>query len=168
MSQNSTKLTAADFQRNRNLQVAFAEEWRQLKRHSKRGQRATSRKRRKAQAKLRKQVAIAQPPRPPKPVQIGPRYPRPPKLDKRPSYLEYITSEHWKKVRLWKLELVGFKCEKCGHNGKLHVHHKHYRTLGRERAKDLESLCDQCHGRFHEGLAQAKSHMLAMTLFAAG
>lgn len=67
-------------------------------------------------------------------------------------YHSYIASSEWEiKSRSLKGD-AKWKCERCGRRGSnstLHVHHKHYRTLYRERRKDLEVLCPNCHRQQH-------------------
>ena len=95
----------------------------------------------------------------PTPAEPQPIHPRPPALKRKPLYADYIKSEMWRQVRLWRMEIAGFKCERCGHRDSLEVHHLHYRTLGRERPQDLAVLCDGCHRRNHECLIAAERHM---------
>lgn len=70
-------------------------------------------------------------------------------------YRSYIASREWEiKSRHTKINR-GWRCERCGfgasiHNeGDLHTHHKHYRTLYKERDRDLEVLCGPCHKQEH-------------------
>mgnify|MGYP001764851904 CR=1 FL=1 len=60
-------------------------------------------------------------------------------------YREYLKSEHWHGVRKRSLARVGHCCQRCGDGGRLEVHHKHYRSLGRELVTDIEVLCHHCH-----------------------
>jgi hypothetical protein len=57
----------------------------------------------------------------------------------------YLKSPHWMKVRSIKLASVGNKCESCGLSGPLDVHHKHYKTIRKEKNRDLLALCRTCH-----------------------
>ena len=75
------------------------------------------------------------------------------------SYQEYIQSDHWRKVRqrFFTSRLVrkdgngSLVCECCLQAGRLvHVHHKTYKRLGKERLGDLAVLCGECHQRVHE------------------
>lgn len=71
-------------------------------------------------------------------------------------YHSYIKSFDWEiKAELAKRH-AGYRCQGCGHvkdrydrTDKLHLHHKHYRTLYRERRQDVEVLCESCHKRRH-------------------
>lgn len=67
-----------------------------------------------------------------------------------PPYHEYIVSPEWKKIRISALKESGFQCSICKSPDNLHVHHKHYRTLGRETLEDLQVLCQDCHAIEHE------------------
>lgn len=67
-------------------------------------------------------------------------------------YKSYISSYDWQ-VKADSLKRdVGYRCEKCGaknSKSKLHVHHKHYKTLYKERRKDVTVLCERCHAAAH-------------------
>jgi len=65
-------------------------------------------------------------------------------------YKFYLTTPHWKAVRMRRLRAAHFQCEECGeHKTILDVHHLHYRSLGREKNKDLKVLCRPCHKDAH-------------------
>lgn len=64
-------------------------------------------------------------------------------------YNEYLTSEHWKKTRARALMRAGYKCEECGNNKNLNVHHNTYENIWHERDEDLEVLCQSCHHKRH-------------------
>lgn len=66
-------------------------------------------------------------------------------------YYRYIASAAWRKKRTGVIQRKGGKCQRCGSTYELRVHHRHYKTLGRERDKDLEVLCVGCHENEHEG-----------------
>lgn len=69
-------------------------------------------------------------------------------VDEADDYEAYIRSGKWKKIRLRKLEEVGWRCERCGlskFSVRLEVHHKHYERFGSEAMEDLEVLCSGCH-----------------------
>lgn len=65
-------------------------------------------------------------------------------------YFRYIASPEWKAKRA---EFIAAQpcCEVCEATEHLQVHHKHYRTLGRESRGDVEILCHDCHAFEHEG-----------------
>lgn len=61
-------------------------------------------------------------------------------------YKAYIQSDAWKRRRTRKLKEAGYKCERCGAKDvPLHVHHKTYWRLYRERMDDLQVTCAPCH-----------------------
>lgn len=77
--------------------------------------------------------------------------------------VDYYKSSHWKSFikKLWETE---DRCEICGalrwkinkdgtkyfYRRKFSVHHKHYRTLWREKREDVQCLCSRCHDLYHE------------------
>lgn len=65
------------------------------------------------------------------------------------NYYEYIQSADWKQFRK---EILSKRicCQKCGIKKGLQLHHKHYRTLGKEKSSDIIVLCKECHFRFHK------------------
>lgn len=66
------------------------------------------------------------------------------------NYREYLRSPAWDKKRRKRLMIDGYACVRCGRKSReLHVHHKTYERLGRERMEDLETLCKRCHKREH-------------------
>ncbi len=73
-------------------------------------------------------------------------------------YNEYLLSKWWKRKRVQKLKSTEWKCERCGEKA-TQVHHKHYRSLWKEKNSDLESICAACHQIQHECLVQCDSHL---------
>ena len=66
----------------------------------------------------------------------------------RVDYYVYINSKKWAdKSRQFRKETG--KCEMCGSTENLQCHHLHYRTLGREKRKDIQVLCGGCHMKVH-------------------
>lgn len=67
-------------------------------------------------------------------------------------YRSYINSYDWQvKADIMKRKAM-YICQQCGKKAtkkKLHVHHRHYKTLFHERIGDLEVLCDKCHAKRH-------------------
>jgi 5-methylcytosine-specific restriction endonuclease McrA len=63
-------------------------------------------------------------------------------------YQRYLQTDHWRELRLTKLEEVGHKCEKCRKKSRLQVHHLKY-TPYKERLADLQVLCEACHEEAH-------------------
>lgn len=69
-------------------------------------------------------------------------------------YAEYLQSPHWQEVRKEAIESSNSICERCelprwlaeiAYDQDLHVHHKSYRSRGKEQIEDLEVLCRRCH-----------------------
>lgn len=67
------------------------------------------------------------------------------------NYEKYLRSAEWQRLRrvvFARATPDGVKrpvCEKCHDDWAAEVHHKHYRTLGRERISDLMAVCKPCH-----------------------
>lgn len=68
-------------------------------------------------------------------------------------YARYMASDHWRELRKEILSELNC-CERCdlprwlasiAYDQDLHLHHRHYRTLGTESWDDLEVLCARCH-----------------------
>jgi 5-methylcytosine-specific restriction endonuclease McrA len=66
-------------------------------------------------------------------------------------YYLYIASKDWRRKVAGVLKRRGSKCEECGSTHGIQIHHKHYRTLGKESDNDLRVLCGGCHANHHEG-----------------
>lgn len=68
-----------------------------------------------------------------------------------PKYADYIKSAEWRrKSRCWRKQAG--KCEICGSTERLECHHKHYKTLGKEKRKDIMVVCRTCHCEIHSVL----------------
>lgn len=86
------------------------------------------------------------------------------------TYKEYLLSDWWQYFRQLVLFNRCYTCEHCGvtasyfrikHNGEwvtlpyyglvpeMHVHHKHYLTVGNECLDDVKLLCGDCHKKVH-------------------
>lgn len=63
---------------------------------------------------------------------------------------EYLHSKHWRKTRNKALVKANFRCEQCGSNQRLQVHHLTYKRLGNEAQGDLKVLCSNCHRYIHK------------------
>ena len=61
----------------------------------------------------------------------------------------HLRSEKWARIKARLFQKRGRKCERCGSDQNIHVHHKHYNNLGRERLRNLEILCRNCHAKHH-------------------
>ena len=64
-------------------------------------------------------------------------------------YQQYLKTEHWQNLRNAALQRAGYRCQVCGNEYKLQVHHNTYLNRGREEIYDLCVLCDECHNLFH-------------------
>lgn len=69
----------------------------------------------------------------------------------RMTYRQYLASSEWRFRSGMFIERADGKCQQCGSYYKLHVHHRHYRTLGQERYQDVEVLCEKHHKSRHKG-----------------
>lgn len=74
-------------------------------------------------------------------------------------YQRYLQTDHWRELRLCKLEEIGNRCEKCKRKSRLHVHHLKYTPYG-ERLADLQVLCEECHEHVHGLEREAKFEKL--------
>jgi 5-methylcytosine-specific restriction endonuclease McrA len=61
------------------------------------------------------------------------------------SYDEYIHSVEWRKKRAYVIYLANGRCQKCGKETPLEVHHLNYDRLYREKLTDLQAVCKDCH-----------------------
>jgi len=56
----------------------------------------------------------------------------------------------YRKLRQQVLERDGWRCQRCGHIGELHVHHAERRSqLGSDIESNLLALCADCHQAIH-------------------
>lgn len=67
------------------------------------------------------------------------------------TYKQYLASDEWDFRSGAFIERAGGECQDCGAIRGLNVHHKHYKTLGEERYRDVEVLCLSCHKTRHKG-----------------
>lgn len=61
----------------------------------------------------------------------------------------YLHTPHWQRVRLAALARAGYRCEICGVQKPLDVHHIFYGNLWHEHPKDLQAICRECHNFIH-------------------
>lgn len=104
----------------------------QLKRELKR---LTKKKRKKQPKKTQKQRAKAG-------VKQRKRYKK--------KYQDYLKSKEWAEIKLDLYQTRGKKCEVCGSNKRIEVHHKHYNNVFKEEPNDLLLLCHDCHSKEHK------------------
>jgi hypothetical protein len=65
-------------------------------------------------------------------------------------YFEYLETEHWSSIKKQAFRIHGMKCYECGLHDNLQIHHRHYKTLGKEDPQtDLMPLCYMCHKGIH-------------------
>ena len=64
-------------------------------------------------------------------------------------YNTYLRSSHWRKTRVGVLVRAGYRCEECGNNRSLQIHHLSYSNLGNESPYELQCLCSKCHKKTH-------------------
>ncbi len=63
-------------------------------------------------------------------------------------YYDYLGSESWERIKDRVLFRDDYICQNCGTSRlyiTLHVHHKTYKRVFRERLSDLVTLCEDCH-----------------------
>lgn len=69
------------------------------------------------------------------------------------SYTDFLCTPYWKAIAQQAKYKAGFKCQLCGSNNNLNVHHKTYEHHGEElkyMKTDLIVLCKHCHEKFHD------------------
>lgn len=72
-------------------------------------------------------------------------------------YRIYLQSDHWKKLRLLKISQVGYKCQDCGVQKNIQVHHIRYKKIYNVKTNDLRVLCRDCHIKYHENTSFKKN-----------
>lgn len=65
-------------------------------------------------------------------------------------YEDYIKHSPIWKEKARKIRERDGVCRRCESGKQLHVHHKHYRSLGCELDSDLVLLCKSCHDKLHK------------------
>ena len=65
------------------------------------------------------------------------------------NYKDYLNSNHWIEFRR-KIYSTRKICQGCSSSKKkLNIHHRNYKSLGKETEDDIIVLCEECHNRFH-------------------
>lgn len=67
---------------------------------------------------------------------------------------KYLSSKHWKNIRVAAYNYYGGKCQRCGDAIPLAVatiHHRVYKRMGQEKVTDLILYCAHCHSCIHKG-----------------
>ena len=63
---------------------------------------------------------------------------------------QYYKSKHWRAFTARAKKHYNYECMGCGKKSKtLHVHHRHYRNIGREQYDDVTIYCSECHSKQH-------------------
>jgi len=70
------------------------------------------------------------------------------------NYEAYIASKAWKRMRSKYEAKYPKRCYICDGREKIHLHHKTYKRLGKERLGDLVWLCEECHAIIHHIIRQ--------------
>ena len=69
-------------------------------------------------------------------------------------YKDYIQKHpRWQKVRKARFDFDGGRCAVCHRDLRgepYQTHHLSYQRLGRERLRDVITMCDSCHHFFHQ------------------
>ena len=64
----------------------------------------------------------------------------------RDRYAKHMKSKYWAELKSKVIKRRGKMCERCRNvSCSLDLHHLHYRTFGKERQKDVQLLCRDCH-----------------------
>lgn len=63
------------------------------------------------------------------------------------NYPKYLQSAEWRKKRKRVLAAAKGRCF-CGMRA-TEVHHKHYKSVGQEKLRDLRAVCSRCHKMLH-------------------
>lgn len=64
-------------------------------------------------------------------------------------YKQYLATTYWLNVRESMHSIIGYKCEICGCEEDIQIHHFHYANRGKETLDDLACLCGRCHRFIH-------------------
>lgn len=65
------------------------------------------------------------------------------------NYYDYLRTPAWEQVREDALARARYRCQTCNSPDDLHVHHRTYERLGKERPDDVVALCRTCHNAVH-------------------
>ncbi len=65
-------------------------------------------------------------------------------------YRQYLLTDHWANTKD-EVNYTHKSCVACNRSNDLHVHHRHYDSLGKEDTRrDLTLLCGSCHKTVHQ------------------
>lgn len=73
------------------------------------------------------------------------------------NYNDYLLSNHWYNKRKSYFKTYEKKCNHCGTDKEIHLHHLTYENIGNESFNDLMPLCKDCHSKEHDRLKKLKS-----------
>jgi len=73
------------------------------------------------------------------------------------TYVQYLRTRRWKAKADGARERANWRCQVCGGERPLQVHHNSYDRLGNELASDLIALCAGCHRHNWKRLGKAAS-----------
>jgi len=62
-------------------------------------------------------------------------------------YYRYIKSPRWLGVKKRVINKRGWRCQLCGSEEDIQVHHLSYGNIGKEKDEDLLVLCETCHAK---------------------
>lgn len=65
-------------------------------------------------------------------------------------YSKYLKTKYWKEVKSTIHDIVGSKCEICGNDSNINVHHLNYDNRGAETLNNLVCICGKCHAAIHK------------------
>lgn len=64
-------------------------------------------------------------------------------------YKSYLKTEHWELKKKEYISVYKKECALCKSKKALHLHHKTYDNVGKEKLEDLVLLCKHCHNEVH-------------------
>lgn len=64
-----------------------------------------------------------------------------------PEYTARIRSAEWQAFKKQIICQRGYQCEACRCKTNIELHHRHYRTIGHERPRDVNLLCKRDNNR---------------------
>lgn len=70
-------------------------------------------------------------------------------------YAQYLKTDHWQRVRIRRIKIAEFRCEHCGGDGLLEVHHLTYARIRKEQMADLMALCSRCHRLIEDSIRES-------------
>lgn len=76
-------------------------------------------------------------------------------------YKKYMCSDEWRSKCEEVFSIRGRRCEACGSQKSIEVHHKTYGNLGYEPLDDLSVVCKNCHKKIHKLAKKTKDIWIA-------